>query len=383
VGIADLRNARGPAVTRPILIMLQRLLIAVSLLPAVTMQAHEIGTTSVHLTLHRDHSWSANITTAPQSLVNKLEAEARMPRSSDLGADALRAKLVELDGALARHVEVRFDGQASPAHISISQLEVPADVTLPAFVVLTARGAWTADAQAVTWRYGLVYSTYAVVFADESGGSPVTQWLDGDATSAPFPVSANVRPPSRVQIIEQYLRLGFTHIVPEGLDHILFVLGIFLLTTRLRPILVQVTAFTIAHSVTLGLTMYGIVSLPSRVVEPLIALSVAYVGLENIATSKLTPWRPVVVFGFGLLHGMGFAGALTGLRLPRDEVVPALISFNVGIELAQLTVIAVAFFAIAFWIRDKPWYRTRFVVPVSALIAATGLFWTVQRTLDQ
>jgi hypothetical protein len=89
------------------------------------------------------------------------------------------------------------------------------------------------------------------------------------------------------------------------------------------------------------------------------------------------------VFGFGLLHGMGFAGALTGLRLPRDEVIPALISFNVGIELAQLTVIAIAFFAIAFWFRDKPWYRRRLVRPASALIAATGLFWTVQRILDQ
>jgi hydrogenase/urease accessory protein HupE len=370
-------------VTRPVLIMLQRLLIVASLLPGFAAQGHEIGTTSVRLTLHRDHSWSANITTAPQSLVNKLEAEAGIARSSDLGADVLRAKLLELDGVLAKHVDVRFDGAASAPRISISQLEVPADVTMPAFVVLTARGTWPADAQAVTWRYGLVYSTYAVVFADENGGSPLTQWLDGDATSRPFPVSANVRPPSRLQIIGQYLRLGFTHIVPEGVDHILFVLGIFLLTTRLRPILVQVTAFTIAHSVTLGLTMYGVVSLPSRVVEPLIALSVAYVGLENIATSKLTPWRPAVVFGFGLLHGMGFAGALTGLRLPRDEVIPALISFNVGIELAQLTVIAVAFFAIAFWIRDKPWYRRRFVVPASALIAATGLFWTVQRILDQ
>jgi hydrogenase/urease accessory protein HupE len=361
--------------------MLRRFLIAASLL-AGAAQAHEIGTTSVHLTLHRDHTWSASITTAPQSLVNKLEAEAGIARSSDLGADALRTRLVELDQALARHIDVRFDGAASPAAISIAQLEVPRDVTLPVFVVLTARGAWPVDAQAVTWRYGLVYSTYAVVFADENGGSPSTQWLDGDAVSRPFPVSANVRPPSRLQIIGQYLRLGFTHIVPEGLDHILFVLGIFLLTTRLRPILVQVTAFTIAHSVTLGLTMYGIVSLPSRVVEPLIALSVAYVGLENIATSKLTPWRPAVVFGFGLLHGMGFAGALTGLNLPRAEVIPALISFNVGIELAQLSVIAIAFFAVAYWFRDRPWYRSRFVVPASALIAVTGLFWTVQRIVE-
>ncbi|EGX99928.1 hypothetical protein AZA_89890 [Nitrospirillum viridazoti Y2] len=156
-------------------------------------------------------------------------------------------------------------------------------------------------------------------------------------------------------------------------------LGIFLLTTRLRSILVQVTAFTLAHSVTLGLTMYGVISLPSRVVEPLIALSVAYVAVENILTARLTPWRPLVVFAFGLLHGMGFAGALADLRLARRDVIPALVSFNVGIELAQLSIIAAAYAAVALWHKDKPWYRRRVVIPASSLIAATGLFWTVQR----
>jgi hydrogenase/urease accessory protein HupE len=362
--------------------MLRPLPVAASLLMSCGAQAHEIGTTQVHLILHRDYTWSASITTAPQSLVNKLEAETGLARSGDLDADALRAKFDQLSEPLSRHVEVRIDGVVSPASISISRLEMPSDVTLPSFVVLRASGSVPANAQAVTWRYGLVYSTYAVVFADEDGGSPSTQWLDGDAASRPFPISANVKAPTRLEIMGQYLRLGFTHIIPEGLDHILFVLGIFLLTTKLRPILVQVTAFTIAHSVTLGLTMYDVVSLPSRVVEPLIALSVAYVAIENIATSKLTPWRPAVVFGFGLLHGMGFAGALTELKLPREEIIPALISFNVGIELAQLTVIAAAFFAVALWYRDKPWYRARFVVPASAVIAATGLFWTVQRIVE-
>jgi hydrogenase/urease accessory protein HupE len=128
--------------------------------------------------------------------------------------------------------------------------------------------------------------------------------------------------------------------------------------------------------------MYGVVSLPSRIVEPLIALSVAYVGIENLLTSKLAPWRPAVVFGFGLLHGMGFAGALTDLRLPRSELIPALISFNIGIELAQLTIVAAAYFAVAIWCQDKPWYRARFVMPASAVIAAAGLFWTVQRVAE-
>jgi hydrogenase/urease accessory protein HupE len=360
---------------------LKRILLTAFLLLSSGAQAHEIGTTQVRLTLHGDHSWSAAITTAPQALVNKLEAEARQPRSSDLGDAAMRAKLRELESILARQIDVRFDSIASPVSITIERLELPSDVALPAFVVLRASGPMPAQAQSVTWRFGLAYSTYSLVFAVGEDGSPSTVWIEGGDVSPAFPVSGKIEPPSRTAIISQYLSLGFLHIVPQGLDHILFVLGLFLLTTKLRPILVQVTAFTAAHSVTLGLTMYGIVALSASIVEPLIALSVAYVAIENITTSRLTPWRPAVVFAFGLLHGMGFADALKELRLPHEELIPALVSFNVGIELAQLAVIAAAFVAVAAWHREKSWYRPRFVVPGSAAIAATGLFWTAQRVV--
>lgn len=363
--------------------MLKRLLFAALLLMACGLHpcalAHEIGTTTVRLTLHSDRTWIAFITTAPQTLVNKLEAEAGMPRSSGLTAEALRAKLEGFLNALAHHIDVRFDGRPSPATVSVSELQSPDDASLPAFVELRATGAIPDHARTVSWRYDLTYATYALMLADGDDAEPIAHWLQGDIASRSFPIGAHAAPPTRLAIALQYLQLGFTHIVPEGLDHILFVLGIFLLTTKLKPILVQVTAFTIAHSVTLGLTMYGIVALSPRIVEPLIALSIAYVAIENIVTPKLTPWRPTIVFCFGLVHGMGFASALAELQLPRGEILPALISFNVGIELAQLSVIAVAYFAVAHWIGDKSWYRSRFVIPASALIAATGLFWAVQR----
>jgi hydrogenase/urease accessory protein HupE len=380
VGLADLRGTGGARVLGKI--ALKRLLIVALLLAASAAGAHEIGTTQVHLTLNRDDTWSASITTGPQSLVNKLEVEAREPRSSDLNADALRAKLGAFADALARHIHVKFDGAASPARIAVAKLELPADITQPSFVVLLATGPVPPHARNVTWGYDLSYSTYGLVFAAADADSPLTVWLEGDETSRAFPLDANVAPPTRMAIVEQYLLLGFRHILPEGLDHILFVLGIFLLTTQLRAIVTQVTAFTIAHSVTLGLTMYGVISLPSRIVEPLIALSIAYVAIENIVTPQLTPWRPVLVFAFGLLHGMGFAEALRELDLPRSEMIPALVSFNVGIELAQLTIIALAFVSVAAWCRDKAWYRARFVVPSSAAIAAVGVFWTVQRVIQ-
>jgi hydrogenase/urease accessory protein HupE len=351
-------------------------------LAPLSAQAHEIGTTNVRLTAHKDRTWSAEITTGPLALLNKLETAKGQKPSRDLSVDAVRTRLDAIKNTLAIYIEVRFDGTVSPATVEIGQVEIPPDIAQPSFAVLRAHGAIPAQAQSVSWRYGLVYSTYAVVFTDAQGGSPVTQWLDADAESKPFTLTATGSPPTRLQIIAQYLELGFSHIVPEGLDHILFVLGIFLLSNKLKPILVQVTCFTIAHSVTLGLTMYGVLSVSPRVVEPLIALSIAYVAIENIVTPRLTPWRPVVVFCFGLVHGMGFAGALAELNLPREEIIPALISFNVGIELAQLFVIVVAYFAVAFWVSDKWWYRARVVMPACLAIAATGLFWTVQRVFE-
>jgi hydrogenase/urease accessory protein HupE len=359
--------------------ILKRLLLVALLLTPGCARAHEIGTTTVRLTLHSNHNWVALITTAPQTLVNKLELEAGQPPSSGLTAEALRTKLEAFREVIARHIEVRFDRRISPAAVFIAEIEVMPDAVRPDFVVLRATGAIPEKAKTVSWRYDLILATYALLLADGDDAKPQTHWLQGDIASRTFPIAINVKPPTSFQIAAQYLKLGFLHIVPDGFDHILFVLGIFLLTTNLRAILIQVTAFTVAHSVTLGLSMYGIVSLPSRIVEPLIALSVAYVGIENIATSKLTPWRPAVVFGFGLLHGMGFAGVLTELQLPRAEIIPALISFNIGIELAQLAVIGVAYFAVAAWCRNKWWYRPRIVIPASAAIAVTGLFWTVQR----
>jgi hydrogenase/urease accessory protein HupE len=188
-------------------------------------------------------------------------------------------------------------------------------------------------------------------------------------------------PPTSAAVIRQYLELGFTHILPHGADHILFVLGIFLLSRQWKPILLQVTAFTLAHTITLGLTIYGIVSLRPAIVEPLIALSIVYVAVENVFTSRLNPRRIALVFGFGLIHGMGFAGVLSQLGLPRSQFLPALISFNVGVELGQLTVILAAFVLIALPFGRRPWYRRRVVVPLSIAIAAVGLFWAIQRAI--
>ncbi|MEO6852124.1 MAG: HupE/UreJ family protein [Mucilaginibacter sp.] len=176
-----------------------------------------------------------------------------------------------------------------------------------------------------------------------------------------------------------YLGLGYTHILPLGFDHILFILSLFLLSPKLKPVLWQATAFTVAHSVTLGLAMYHVITPPAKIVEPVIALSIMYVALENIFSPKLKTSRIGVVFLFGLVHGMGFAGALGHLGLPKDAYLTCLVMFNLGVELGQLTVILSAYFLLAKWFGDKPYYRKRIVIPLSVIISVIAAYWTVQR----
>lgn len=184
---------------------------------------------------------------------------------------------------------------------------------------------------------------------------------------------------SRTDVFFVYLQLGFTHIIPLGFDHILFILSLFLLSPKLKTILWQATAFTIAHSITLGLAMNDIISAPPHIIEPIIALSIMFVALENVITDKLKPTRIIIVFAFGLIHGLGFAGVLNELGLPKKEFYNALISFNVGVELGQIAVILAAWFLFGKWFNQKPWYRTRIVNPLSVLIAAIALYWTIER----
>jgi len=178
----------------------------------------------------------------------------------------------------------------------------------------------------------------------------------------------------------KYLVTGFEHIIPLGFDHILFILCVFFLNTNIRRIILQATMFTLAHSITLGLAVYGIIDPPPDIVEPLIAVSILFLALENIISDRVKPWRMVMVFLFGLVHGMGFAGALSELGMPRYAFATALVAFNIGVELGQLSIILFMYFVVARTMSSKWWYRKRVVIPSSLAIALVALYWTVERT---
>ena len=281
-------------------------------------------------------------------------------------------------------IQIAFDSVPAefevlfPHHGTPAATEADPPTVLGALARLT--GKVPGGAQALTFRAPARYKTVALEIVSPTLETPYNALLEPSQASPPFPLVGTGRQVQQQRVFSSYLKLGFTHIVPKGLDHILFVLGLFLLSTRWRPLLYQVTAFTVAHSVTLALSMQGIVSLPERFVETLIALSISWVAIENMATSELKPWRVALVFCFGLLHGLGFAGVLSELGMPEGRFLAALLSFNLGVELGQVSVVLMAF-AVLGRFRHLERYRRYVIYPCSAAIAATGLWWAATRAL--
>ena len=187
------------------------------------------------------------------------------------------------------------------------------------------------------------------------------------------------------QTLTIFVGEGVDHILPGGLDHMLFVLALFLSSTTSRSLVIQISVFTLAHTITLGLAATGVISPPSDIVEPLIALSIALVAIENLFFKKPPRWRPIVIFLFGLLHGLGFAGFFGELGLPEGQFWSALIGFNIGVEIGQLSVIilAIAVLSVWRWRNNIEYtdvvYRRFMILPGSLLIGATGSWWAMER----
>jgi hypothetical protein len=210
------------------------------------------------------------------------------------------------------------------------------------------------------------------------GGASPTD--NAKAGNAPDHGAIHSNPVGSLNVVWRFMSLGFTHIIPKGADHALFVFGLFLLSPRTRALLWQITAFTIAHSITLFLTTFHVIWIPSVIIEPTIAATIAFVAIENLFVTRVHAWRPAVAFVFGLVHGMGFASALREVGLPTGQVVAGVLAFNVGVEGGHLAVLSLAFLTLGWW-RNKEWFRARIAVPLSMVIAGIAVFWIAQRLM--
>jgi hydrogenase/urease accessory protein HupE len=184
--------------------------------------------------------------------------------------------------------------------------------------------------------------------------------------------------PSWIRRFGAFAWLGIEHIL-TGWDHLTFLIALLLIAAKVGSVVRLVTAFTVAHSITLGLTALRVIGPPSFV-EPLIAASIVYVAVENLCVKDEARWRWMVVFAFGLVHGMGFGGALLEMEL--TSPVTALLGFNVGVELGQLAVVAVVFPLLAVARRRETLYRKGVLRVGSIAAGCAGLFWFAQRIMS-
>lgn len=260
----------------------------------------------------------------------------------------------------------------------------PGYTKVPRISTIKLKSSTDLDQSFISWYYPASFGDNAVRLrqvnnADKKYHWSEWQWLQKDQASTHFSITEIIANKPLYKTISEYVVLGFKHIIPRGLDHILFILGLFFFSTAFKPLFWQITMFTLAHTITLGLSMNGVISLPSSIVEPLIALSIVYIGVENIFSKQLKSSRLLLVFLFGLIHGLGFASVLADFGIPANSFLTALISFNVGVELGQLAIILIAFLLIGFWFKNKSWYRTSISVPCSLFISTIAIYWFIQR----
>ena len=268
---------------------------------------------------------------------------------------------------MAEAIVVMVDGV--PVDLTLSGIAVPevGDVEVVRQSTLTFAAELPEGAQAVQIDWPAQYGVLVLRQMGVDGGWD--GYLSGGGLTDPVALSGG-NEMSAFEGFTRYIPVGVEHIIPLGLDHILFVLGLFLLAAKMRPLLWQVSAFTLAHTITLALAALGYVTVPGSIVEPIIAASIVYVAVENIFSRGLNPWRPAVIFCFGLLHGLGFASVLGEYGIPDSAFVPALLGFNVGVEIGQLAVIAVAFIIAVLAIRSSEDGKANMGLAIGYLVVA-------------
>lgn len=355
-------------------------------LSVAAAHAHENGYTSVSVQLSEQHIQirvrchvRALVLCAPHSSSGEnwdafggltdgeVAARAALARSSFLDSFSLRAddRLVEAVTLALPPVSVlRAEAAARGRNDALSS-QVTLSAKLPA-------GTRTVD---LALPLELGSSLVVVVYPD---GRQMSQTLSAGERTKRLRLSGPNPALESFEALLRFLTLGFQHILPLGLDHILFVIALTVGAPRLGDLIKLATTFTAAHSTTLALAAVDAVRAPSQIVEPAISLSIVVVaGLTLLRPVPRRERLPTVLL-FGLLHGLGFAGALHDAGFPKDQEIVALLGFNVGVELGQLAVILLVFAALA---RARSWssYRARIAVPLSLLIAGVGLYWSVER----
>ncbi len=370
------------------------LLIATLLMLSTSVAAHELRPAIADITATSE-TLEVSMRVNLEALITEIGPEhtdsddapqaERYNRLREMQPDALR---LELENYLPEFLAnaLLSDNNGTRLPLTFKSISIPpvADTRLPrdSQLVLETTREPTTDSIVWQWdpRYGaIILRADAPATSDKQGPDEgFSQYLQPGDRSEQIALDTASQQSSGSTFLD-YVVIGYEHIVPKGLDHILFVIGLFLLAPRFKPIAWQVSMFTIAHTVTLALGISGIITLPASIVEPLIALSITVICVENLMGNRFGKSRLAIVFAFGLLHGLGFAGVLSDIGLASGRFASSLIAFNIGVELGQLTVVFLCFLLVGWWFGKKSWYKKVVTIPASLIIGAIGFFWFLQR----
>jgi hydrogenase/urease accessory protein HupE len=348
-----------------------------SLLPFQDAAAHDPGLSS--LTIRPCTSgWEATLTLAVKDAAQLADLDEN--RDGTITQVEFGRSRWQLEGAIARQVVITADGKVAKDKSIRSRLdennniEVRVDFDAVVFSSLKIQSKLISSLP-------LGHRQYLQV-QDSAGKTVSERLLSGSADRATVQMPQTNWRTSLVESVRSFanfLSLGVRHIL-TGYDHLLFLFGLLVVARGFFAALNIITSFTIAHSITLAVATLRLVQIPSRIVEPLIAASIVFVGVENLLRGEIPKSRRLLTFGFGLIHGFGFASALreAGIASSAGGIVLPLFSFNLGVELGQVMVAAVAL-PIIWKLRENPMFVARWAPVCSAAVVLLGSFWLVER----
>ncbi len=366
--------------------------ILITLFFSFSAKAHEIRPAIVDFTFDKNGFYQLNIKHNLEALLAEIgtahddtsesENAKKYDRLRGLSPAELNAEFEKFSPTFLENMHLEFNGEKVPLQILDVVIPEVGDIELARDSDINITGLLPENIDNMSWRWDAKYGNAVLRVSSETNPDIFNAYLTNGDKSEQVPIASIVEQ-SKWSIFKNYIVSGFEHIIPLGLDHILFVIGLFLLSAHLRPLLIQVTIFTLAHSITLALGIYDFIPLTDENlpwIEALIAASIVYVCIENIFFNQLTRWRPLVIFAFGLLHGLGFASVLRDFGLSEGSFAIGLVAFNIGVEIGQITVIAICFLLVGLWFRNKPWYRKVITIPASIIIALIAIYWVLERT---
>lgn len=300
-----------------------------------------------------------------------------------LAPKALRQRFKDFEMQFLNKLRLTINQQPQILQLEKAFVDIIGYKKRPRKTVLTYVAQLQEWPKTLVWQYDKTSGDSALryqVFKKDEYNWSQWQWLRNGKPSGSIDIN-HPEPMGTMQRLTQFIAIGFDHVIPLGWDHVLFIIGMALSSLLWRKLLLLVTTFTLAHTLTLALAMLGVVEISPRIIEPLIAFSIAYVAIENLWIEQSIKRKSIIVFLFGLIHGFGFASMLKSFEMANDNFVTTLVGFNVGVELAQI-VIVLSVVSIGLMARSlKLDYQKLLVIPASVIITLIGIWWGIERII--